>query len=82
MAKQTSCIYSFYRFNRRISVGDVLVEFDKDAIAAEGYSIETPVLVTNADDFLDIITEEQKTAEYGDKIITIMHCKRFIFTFC
>ncbi len=57
----------------KISIGDVLVEFDKDAIAAEGYSIETPVLVTNADDFLDIITEEQKTAEYGDKIITIMH---------
>ena len=57
----------------KISVGDVLVEFDKDAIAAEGYSIETPVLVTNADDFLDMITEEQKTAEYGDKIITIMH---------
>ncbi len=57
----------------KISIGDVLVEFDKDAIAAEGYSIETPVLVTNADDFLDMITEEQKTAEYGDKIITIMH---------
>lgn len=57
----------------KISVGDVLVEFDKDAIAAEGYSIETPVLVTNADDFLDMITVEQKTAEYGDTLITIMH---------
>lgn len=57
----------------KISVGDVLVEFDKDAIAAEGYSIETPVLVTNADDFLDMITEEQKTATFGDTLITIMH---------
>ncbi len=57
----------------KISVGDVLVEFDKDAIVAEGYSIETPVLVTNADDFLDMIATEQKTAEYGDALITIMH---------
>ena len=57
----------------KISVGDVLVEFDKDAIAAEGYSTETPVLVTNADDFLDMITAEQKAAEYGDTIITVMH---------
>lgn len=56
----------------KISVGDVLVEFDKDAIAAEGYSIETPVLVTNADDFLDMIETEQKTASYGDTVITIM----------
>lgn len=56
----------------KISVGDVLVEFDKDAIAAEGYSIETPVLVTNADDFLDMIETEQKTASYGDAVITIM----------
>ena len=54
-------------------MGDVLVEFDKDAIVAEGYSIETPVLVTNADDFLDMIATEQKTAEYGDALITIMH---------
>ena len=57
----------------KISVGDVLVEFDKDAIVAEGYSIETPVLVTNADDFLDMIAAEQKIAAYGDTLLTIMH---------
>ena len=57
----------------KISVGDVLVEFDKEAIIAEGYSIETPVLVTNADDFLDMIATEQKTATFGDTLITIMH---------
>ncbi len=57
----------------KISVGDVLVEFDKDAIVAEGYSIETPVLVTNADDFLDMIAAEQQTTAYGDTLLTIMH---------
>ena len=57
----------------KISVGDVLVEFDKDAIAAEGYSIETPVLVTNADDFLDMIAAEQQTTAYGDTLLTIIH---------
>ncbi len=57
----------------KISVGDVLVEFDKDAIVAEGYSIETPVLVTNADDFLDMIATEQIAAAFGDTLITIMH---------
>jgi PTS system beta-glucosides-specific IIC component len=57
----------------KISVGDVLVEFDKDAIVSEGYSIETPVLVTNADDFLDMIATEQIAAAFGDTLITIMH---------
>ena len=39
-------------------MGDVLVEFDKDAIVAEGYSIETPVLVTNADDLQSCTNEK------------------------
>lgn len=56
----------------KISVGDTLVEFDKDAIFEAGYCIETPVLVTNADDFLDVIETEQKNATYGDTILTIV----------
>lgn len=57
----------------KISVGDVLVEFDKEAIIAEGYPIETPVLVTNADDFSSMKETEQKTVTYGDAIFTIVH---------
>lgn len=33
-----------------VKKGDLLIEFDKDAIAKE-YSMDTPVIITNSDDF-------------------------------
>ncbi|HMR48412.1 MAG TPA: beta-glucoside-specific PTS transporter subunit IIABC [Arachnia sp.] len=32
---------------QHVNAGDVLVEFDKDAILAEGYDLTTPVVITN-----------------------------------
>lgn len=37
-----------------VTAGDVLVEFDQDAIKAEGYDLTTPVIVTNAKQFPSI----------------------------
>ena len=37
-----------------IKKGDLLVEFDKEAIVQEGYDITTPIVVTNADQYGNI----------------------------
>lgn len=36
--------------------GDLLLEFDLDAITAEGFDTVTPVVVTNGDDYEDIVS--------------------------
>jgi PTS system sucrose-specific IIC component len=53
----------------RIKKGELLVEFDKDAIVKSGYDVTTPVVVTNADQYgnvsikqeLDITQAEQNS---------------------
>ena len=36
----------------RVKKGQLLVTFDKEFIESKGYCMETPVIVTNTDDFL------------------------------
>ena len=37
--------------NSRVKAGDLLLEFDKSTIEKEGYSLITPVVITNADNY-------------------------------
>jgi len=34
----------------KVKKGDLLIYFDKEAIVKEGYSLDTPILVTNTKD--------------------------------
>jgi len=43
-----------------VKKGDVLLEFDIKAIKAEGYSVVTPVVVTNAKEYADVVYEVNK----------------------
>ena len=57
--------------NSKIKAGDLLLEFDKNAIEKEGYSLITPVVITNADNYEDkalCINEEVKN---GREIINL-----------
>lgn len=59
-----------------IKKGDLLLEFDLAAIAAAGFDTVTPVIVTNADDYADVIAENisketGKTVKVQDDVIRI-----------
>ena len=57
--------------NSKIKAGDLLLEFDRNAIEKEGYSLITPVVITNADNYEDkalCINEEVKN---GKSIINL-----------
>ena len=56
----------------KVKTGDLLVEFDMDKIKEAGYDVTTPVLVTNADDFVDISGETGKDVKAGDALISII----------
>lgn len=56
----------------KIKKGDLLIEFDLDAIAKAGYDTITPVIVSNADDFANITPNKtQGEAIVGAPLLTV-----------
>ena len=56
----------------KIKQGQKLVSFDKEAIEAAGYSVETPVIVTNSADYLDIIDTDKQDVCNEDDLLTVL----------
>lgn len=57
---------------QNIKTGDLLVEFDITAIQKEGYDIITPVLITNVEEYKDIIPTKVGPVSTGDEIIKVI----------
>lgn len=55
-----------------VKAGDLLMEFDKQAIEAAGYETVVPVIVTNTGNYLDIITSEEGAVESGQPLFTVL----------
>ena len=56
----------------KVKKGDLLLEFDIDVITKAGYSIITPMIITNTDDYADIIPTDAKNVNHGDNALTVM----------
>ena len=56
----------------KVKKGDLLLEFDIDAITSAGYKIDTPVIVSNSDEYADIIPTDAKNTEVGADLITLL----------
>ena len=55
-----------------VKKGDLLLEFDIAKIKAAGYSIVSPVIVTNTDDYADVIPTDAASVNAGDEAIIIL----------
>lgn len=56
----------------KVKKGDLLLEFDIEAIKAAGYSVVTPMIITNTADYADIIPTDAKAVKHGETAITIL----------
>jgi len=56
----------------QVKCGQKLVTFDIAAIEAAGFFVETPVLVTNYTDYLDIIECDKENVNYNDDLLTMI----------
>lgn len=63
---------SLVQQGERVKQGDLLLRFDKKKIEEEGYSLETPVIVTNYTDYLDILENQGETVGPDDALITAL----------
>lgn len=55
-----------------VAKGDLLIEFDIDLIREKGYSTQTPVIITNSNDLLDIIETTNSTVVSNEELITVL----------
>lgn len=55
-----------------IKKGDLLLEFDIKKIKEAGYSILTPIIITNTDDYTDIIPTDALSVAVGAELITVL----------
>jgi PTS system beta-glucosides-specific IIC component len=55
-----------------VKKGEVVLEFDLQAIQDLGYNIETPVLITNSEQYLEVVPSNADTLNELDQLMTII----------
>ncbi|MGA4514488.1 beta-glucoside-specific PTS transporter subunit IIABC [Staphylococcus caledonicus] len=58
--------------NEKVTVGQPLLKFDAKYIKEQGYDIITPVLVTNSNEFEEVIVDDVQHVKAKDKVITVV----------
>ncbi|WP_369789951.1 PTS beta-glucoside transporter subunit IIABC [Rouxiella sp. WC2420] len=52
--------------------GQLMLEFDAEAIRAAGYSLDTPVLITNSDEFTDVDVNDSAEIVENTSLLTLI----------
>lgn len=55
-----------------VKKGDLMLEFDSDAIKAEGYDITTPVIISNSYIYQSVGTEVDGAVKTGTALLTLV----------
>lgn len=56
----------------KVKRGQLLLTFDQEKIEEEGYACEIPMLVTNMNDYLDVLELDHEFHTHGDTIVRIV----------
>lgn len=52
--------------------GQLLIEFDIQKIEKAGYSVITPIVITNSQNYLDVITTDKESIASTDQLMTVV----------
>lgn len=55
-----------------VKKGQHIMDVDLNTVKAAGFSTQTPVIITNSSDLLDIIPLDNKTVQAGNELITVL----------
>jgi PTS system beta-glucosides-specific IIC component len=56
----------------KVKKGDLLIQFDIEKIKAAGYDVKTPVVITNSNQYLDVVTTKEGKVEAQDELIKLV----------
>ena len=57
----------------KVKKGQLLITCDVDAIRSEGYSMVTPIIVSNTPDYLDVVPMKQGDVAKEEELLTLIH---------
>lgn len=55
----------------RVEKGQLMISFDREMMEAEGFCLETPVIITNSAAYLDIVEEKREHTEAEERLLTV-----------
>jgi len=55
-----------------VKKGDLLLEFDIEGIKKAGYNITTPIIVTNSDQYIDVLGTDKDDIQASGDLLTLM----------
>ena len=55
-----------------VKKGQKLLSCDLDGLRAAGYDVTTPVIVTNSDEYLEVVPVQQPEIQHGAQLLTIL----------
>ncbi|RIN17271.1 PTS glucose transporter subunit IIA, partial [Staphylococcus warneri] len=58
--------------NDNVEIGQTLLRFNQTDIEKQGYNTITPIIITNSDDFEEILIEDKNEVTDRDNIMTII----------
>ena len=57
----------------KFKAGDVLLEFDRQAILDAGYDLATPIIISNSDDYRSVDIESTSVVDAGQPLLSFSH---------
>jgi beta-glucoside PTS system EIICBA component len=57
----------------KVKPGDLLLEFDRQAILDAGYDLATPIIISNSDSYAEVITVAASAVNAGAPLLTVSH---------
>lgn len=62
---------SHVKVNDEVTIGQKLITFDTNAIKKEGYDLTTPIIITNSNDYLDVVDTSETTLKREQLLLNI-----------
>ncbi|QDP39197.1 beta-glucoside-specific PTS transporter subunit IIABC [Radiobacillus deserti] len=56
----------------RVEHGQILGLFDIEGITGEGFDVTSPVVITNAYEYLDVMSGDEENTTIGDRLLTVI----------
>ncbi len=57
----------------KVKAGDLLLEFDRQAILDAGYDLATPIIISNSDDYRSVDIESTSVVDAGQPLLSVSH---------
>jgi PTS system beta-glucosides-specific IIC component len=57
----------------KVQPGDLLLEFDRQAILDAGYDLATPIIISNSDEYREVVTVAATSVNAGTPLLSVSH---------